>query len=69
VKVDRNAKALQAEAGHDVASALDITNPDAATQAVAGAAKTLGGLDGLANSAGSFGPARQPRSPLRQGAP
>lgn len=52
VLVDRNAEALQAEAGSDVALALDITNPDTATQAIAGAAKALGGLDGLVNCAG-----------------
>ena len=52
VLVDSNAGALQAEAGNDIALALDITDPTAARRAVAGAAADLGGLDGLVNCAG-----------------
>ena len=52
VLVDRNADALATGAAGEIALALDITDPDAATRAIAGAAATLGGLDGLVNCAG-----------------
>ena len=52
VLVDRNAEALRTEAGGDIALALDITDPQAAADAIAYAAETLGGLDGLVNCAG-----------------
>ncbi len=52
VLVDSNASALQAEAGSDIALALDIPDPQAAMCAVTGAAADLGGLDRLVNCAG-----------------
>lgn len=52
VLVDRNAQALAAEHGSDIALPLDITDPEAAMRAIATAATTLGGLDGLVNCAG-----------------
>lgn len=52
VLVDQNADALKIGAEGEITLALDITDPDAAAQAIAGAAATLGGLDGLVNCAG-----------------
>ncbi|HVU49809.1 MAG TPA: SDR family oxidoreductase [Polyangia bacterium] len=57
--IERAAAALRAEAGEDrrvVAAAVDVSDAAAVDAFVADATRALGGLDGLVNNAGIYGP-------------